>query len=87
MNKLMNKLLIGLLTCPLFSQAAIGDQLESVNTLMTGTVMKTGIVGSSVLGFIAAMAKGSIKMAFSIIGIALAFAYFLGWIKDGNFTV
>lgn len=83
----MTKVWVWLLTCPLMSKAAIGDQLQAVNTLMTGTVMKTGIIGSSIIGFIVAMAKSSIKMAFSIIGIGLTFAYFLGWIKDGNFSV
>lgn len=72
---------------PFETWAGLGSELDKVNALVTGQVMKTGIIGGSVLGFVVAIMKGSMKMAFMVIGVGVAFAYFLGWIKDGSFAV
>lgn len=86
------KILIGGSTlCLIFWNAEVvagtlETQLDNINTLAQGKLLKVGLGIGTVIGAITAIVKGSIGLAASIIGIAILLSYFLGWIQSEGFV-
>lgn len=65
---------------------ALEQQLDKINTLTQGKVLKVGIGVGTVIGTITAIIKGSLPLAASIIGIAILLSYFIGWVQSDGFV-
>lgn len=65
--------------------SALETQLDKINTLAQGKMLKVGLGVGTVIGATMAIVKGSVALAGAIIGIAIALSYFLGWVQSANF--
>lgn len=74
-----------LLWCSDSLASALEQQLDRINTLAQGKILKVGLGVGTVIGAIMAIVKGSVALAGAIIGIAIALSYFLGWIQSDKF--
>jgi hypothetical protein len=83
---LLGAFVLGFCLLPGDALAGLDDQLKKVNTLMTGSVLKVGLGGSTILGCIFAAAKGALGMAAAIMGVGVALSYYLGWIQGDSFV-
>ena len=84
-------LLSGITLCLMFYNvdvvaSTLETQLDNINTLAQGKLLKVGLGVGTVIGTITAIVKGSIGLAASIIGIAILLSYFLGWIQSDGFV-
>lgn len=84
---LLNGTILGLVFWNAEAMAgALETQLDNINTLAQGKLLKVGLGVGTVVGAITAIVKGSIGLAASIIGIAILLSYFLGWIQSDGFV-
>jgi hypothetical protein len=66
--------------------SALEQQLDKINALAQGKLLKVGLGVGTVIGTITAILSGSLKLAASIIGIAILLSYFIGWVQSDRFV-
>ena len=75
----------GLCLMPQEAWAGLDTQLDKVNTLLTGKMLKVGIGGATIFGCITAAIKGAMGMAAAIMGVGIALSFYLGWVQSDSF--